>query len=421
MGARLDMTAHSTLDPESFQRLLSNAFAVQESGMDAESLTAIVELQRAIATGEADVDRAMDVIATRARNVANATGIAIGLLKGDQLVYRAGSGSGVPYVGQHVMATLCVSGQNVASGEILRVENARTDKRIEAAICRQFGAHSLLILPIYHEVTMAGVLEVLFDEAHAFQHREVLTYRLMATLVGDAVSYATRPEKEKAAADLSTMPRSIGVTTPPKEKARNDRASVPAAATNRAIYPARETFVARAGKLSALTHAVWEASNRAKRVPWFKGQWETALGMAAVMVIACWIGFRDRRPALTPGMSGSQGLNAFEQQLTVSPAKRVLANNSSKVQTALGREPSERKTSRSMPLPVVDRNIRVRYFSDDVTVRYFTPKTPPPQVLDKNVRVWHVSDDVTVRYFTLEPLVSPSSRSAETAAQPVNR
>ena len=28
------MTAHSSLDPESFQKLLSNAFEVQESGMD---------------------------------------------------------------------------------------------------------------------------------------------------------------------------------------------------------------------------------------------------------------------------------------------------------------------------------------------------------------------------------------------------
>src|SRR5713226_8622049 len=99
------MTANSTLAPESFRRLLSNAFTVQASRMAAESLTAMVELQRAVATGEADVDRAMDLIAVRARNVANATGIAIGLLKGDQLVYRAGSGSGVTYVGQHVMAT----------------------------------------------------------------------------------------------------------------------------------------------------------------------------------------------------------------------------------------------------------------------------------------------------------------------------
>src|SRR5260370_28300472 len=145
------MTTHSALDPESFQIILSNAFAVQESGMDAESRTAIFELKRAVATGEADLDRAMDLIAVRARNVANATGIAIGLLKGDQLVYRAGSGSGVTYVGQHVIATLCVAGPNLARGEILRVANAQTDRRIEDAIFRQFRAHALLRLAISHD------------------------------------------------------------------------------------------------------------------------------------------------------------------------------------------------------------------------------------------------------------------------------
>ena len=390
--------------------------------MDAESLTAIVELQRAIATGEADVDRAMDLIAAGARNVANATGIAIGLLQGDQLVYRAGSGSGVTYVGQHVMATLCVSGRNAASGEILRVENAQTDRRIEAAICRQFGAHSLLILPIYLDGAMAGVLDVLFDEAHAFQHREMLTYRLMAALVGEAMSYAALPEKKQApAADLSTMRQSIRLTRPPpREEALNDRASVPVAATNRAIYEAFGTFIARAGKLPGLTHWAWVLLKRAKHVLWYRGRWETAVGVAALLAIACWIGFRDGRSASSLEVSKLQGSNALEQQIPVAPAKRVLANSTSKPQTAPGLESGERKTSRSMPQRVLDRNIRVRYISDDVTVRYFTPNPPPQRVLDRNIRVRYISDDVTVRYFTPNPAVAPPS-PARSPAQPVSR
>ncbi len=413
------MTTHSTLGPESFQIILSNAFAVQESGMDAESRTAIFELKRAVATGEADLDRAMDLIAVRARNVSNATGIAIGLLKGDQLVYRAGSGSGVTYVGQHVMATLCVAGHNVASGEILRVENAQTDRRIEAAICRQFGAHSLLILPIYHDGTMAGVLDVLFDEAHAFQHREVLTYRLMTALVGEAMSYAARLEQKKAlAADLSTMRQSIRLTRPQREEALNDRASVLAAATNRAIYQAFGTFIARAGRLPTLTHSAWAVLKRAKCVPWYKSRSETAVGVAAVLVIACWICFRDHRPASPLGVSGLQGSNAPRQQMPFAPAKRVLANSTSKPQTALGLEPRERKTSRSMPQRVLDRNIRVRYISDDVTVRYFTPNPPPQRVLDRNIRVRYISDDVTVRYFTPNPPVTPPPSPAGTPRRP---
>ena len=417
------MTADFTPDPDSFQKLLSKAIAVQESGVDSESLTAIVELQRAIATGEADVDRAMDLIAARARNVANATGIAIGLLQGDKLVYRAGSGSGVTYVGQRVMATLSVSGHNTESGEILRVENAETDRRIEAAICRQFGAQSLLIMPIYHDGRMAGVLDVLFDEAHAFQHQEVVTYRLIAALVGEAMSYAARPEQKQAlAADLSSVRQSVHLTKPPqREEARNDHASVPAAATNRATYRAFGTFIARVGKLPGLTHAAWEVVKRAKHVPWYKSRWQTAAGVAAVLVVvACWIGFRDRRPALPLGVSGPQGSNALEQQMPFAPAKGVLPNSSSKPQTALGLEPGERKTSRSVRQRVLDRNIRVRYISDDVTVRYFTPKPPPQRVLDGNIRVRYISDDVTVRYFTPNPSVALPS-PVGSPAQPVSR
>jgi hypothetical protein len=416
------MTALSTLDPESFQRLLSNAFAVQESGIDAASLTAIVELQRAIRTGEADVDRAMDLIALRARNIANATGIAIGLLKGDHLVYRAGSGSGVTYVGQHVMATLCVAGHNPASGEILRVENAQTDRRIEAAICRQFGAHSLLILAIYRDGTIAGVLDVLFDGAHAFQRQEVLTYRLMAALVGEAMSYAARPEQKKAlAADQSTMRQSIRLTRPQREETLNDRASVPTAATNRTVYQAFGTFIARTGKLPTLTHLAKAVLKRVKRVPWYRGRWEAAVGVAAVLVIACWIGFRDRRSASPLGVSGLQGSNALGQQMPFAPAKRILANSTSKPQCALGREPGERKTFRSMPQRVLGRSIRVRFISDDVTVRYFTPNPPPQRVLDRNIRVRYISDDVTVRYFAPNPAVAPRPSPAGSPVQPVSR
>jgi hypothetical protein len=141
------------------------------------------------------------------------------------------------------------------------------------------------------------------------------------------------------------------------------------------------------------------------------------VGVTAVMVIACWIGFKDRRPALTSAVSWPQGSNALEQQVPVAPAKRVSENATSKVEPVLGQDPVERKTSRSVPLRVVDRNIRVRYFSDDVTVRYFTPKPAPHRVPTRNSHVRYISDDVTVRYFTPNLQHLPSTRPAETAAQ----
>jgi hypothetical protein len=165
-----------------------------------------------------------------------------------------------------------------------------------------------------------------------------------------------------------------------------------AAATNRAIYQPCGTFMARAGKVPALTRSAWAGLNRAKRLPLNVGRWETAVGVVAVLVIACSIGFIDRRLPSPPRVSG-----ALEQQIPFAPA--------------LGREPGEREASRTMPRRVLDRNIRVRYFSDDVTVRYFTPQPPPQRVSDRNIRVRYISEDVTVRYFLPKLAVADEVRS----------
>src|SRR5438132_5917746 len=214
-----------TLDRESFQNLLARASLAQEyldsqkakcPAVDVppepaigkqpkeaipvdyiQSLSTIVAVQRLIATDDVDVDGAMALIADQARNVANADGVAIGLLEGDNLVYRAGSGGAAAYIGRYVKATLSVAH---ASGEILRVENTQTDARIEAAICRQFGAKALLIVAICRGRAVVGAIEILFSDAHPFQDREVRTYQLMAGLVAEAMSHGGQLELEQGLA-----------------------------------------------------------------------------------------------------------------------------------------------------------------------------------------------------------------------------
>src|SRR5215472_11827756 len=193
------MSNDPTFDPSSLQRLLESAFAVQESGFSLPSLSAIVDLQRAIVAGQLPLDAAMQRIAEQARAVAGASGIAIGFVEGDQLFYRAGSGSAASYQGRRVMATLTIPARNKPRAEILRVEDATCDNRIEAAICQQFEAKSLLILPIYSEHLAKGVLQVFFKEAHTFHEQEVAIYRLFAGLVGEALASGYPQRMELAA------------------------------------------------------------------------------------------------------------------------------------------------------------------------------------------------------------------------------
>jgi anti-sigma regulatory factor (Ser/Thr protein kinase) len=189
----------------------------------------------------------------------------------------------------------------------------------------------------------------------------------------------------------------------------------------RAIVPLSSRAVAHALPTQlltpALTRSAWVASNRAKLIPLNVCRGVTAVGVAGVLVlvIAFWIGFRDRRPPSPSAISGLQRSNAL------APAERVVADRTSTPSTALGRAPGERKTSRAMPRRLLNSNIRVQYFSDDVTVRHFTPQSPPQPVPDRNIRVRHISEDVTVRYLSPNPAGAPSSTPNGSPARSVSR
>jgi len=390
------MSTHSSLDPERFQKLLADAFVVQESGIESRSLADLVELRGRVATGELDVDGAMPLVADRARNVANATGIAIALLKGDQLVYRAGSGSSAACVGRHVTAILSASKHAQSRDEILRVENAQTDGRIEATICRQFGARSLLILPIYDNRALVGVLEVIFGEAHPFHDREVRIYRLMTGLLGEAMSRSAQIKQEAAAAaELPVVEHRIEKIAPQVRQSLHEGGPMSGPATNAATgHTCRRPVVAsQSPARGRLTRAASIVMQRARRMPSYK-RW----AVAAILVLVSWIAYRDRRPASTFGASVLQGSNGIGEQLPSVPAK-TFASSISASQTAPVLTEDTRKNARPMPRLVRVGNNELDYVTPEVTVRYFTA-TPAPGRVEAASHVEHIGDDVTVRYFT---------------------
>jgi hypothetical protein len=287
-----------------------------------------------------------------------------------------------------------------ASAEILCVENAQADSRIEGAVCRQFGAESLLILPIYRDRAVVGVLEVLFDHAHVFQHREVRSYRLMAGLVGDVMSHAVRREHKKVlAADPSTM-QQMGQIRPQVQKSLNDSGSLPALTTNRAICKACGSPFAEAGKQPALRQSAWPASKRAKGVSFYKSRWKTAVAVAAVLVIARWIAYKENRPSTSPlGTSALRAPNAIEQPTPWMAEKRVSASSTSNPRTGVGTKEDGNRAARTMPHWVRVGNNELDYVAQDVTVRYFTAQRALQPVRNKDNQVRYISEDVTVRYF----------------------
>ena len=422
------MSVHSSVDWESLQELLASAFVVQESRPDAQLRSVIVQLLRLIRAGELDQNRAMQLIADRTRNVTNATGVAIGQLKGDQLVYQAGSGSAATYIGRHVMVALSVSAKIQAMREILRVEDADTDKRIGAAICRQIGAKSLLILPIYKDRTLAGVLEISFSMPHTFNGREVCTYQLMAIVVGEAMSHAAQVEQKKAAAaKLSTVPQGAErITQAPKFY--NDRGSP---TNHHTVCPTCGTFITDADKLPSLRASLVTAAQmiiyRARLFlsPPTLGKVARA-AVVTVLVVGGWIGYSHRPPAsssrsLAKQISGTQ-MSTTPMAASEDGSKHQTGPVKTEVASGAARSKLQRvkleadeqdyvaedvttRIPKINPRSVQVRKTQVDYLSDDVTVRYFTPKPALRRVREEDTQVDYISEDVTVRHFTTKPAI----------------
>ena len=420
-----DMFIYSSLDRNALQKLLANAFAVQQSQMDKQWLSAIVEVQGLIGRRELDVDGTMQLIVDRAQTVANATGVAIALFKGHQLVYRAGSGSAADYVGRHVMATLSVPADTTGSREILRVEDVETDTRIQAEICRQFGAKSLLILLIYHEQSVAGVLEVFFGEAHAFQDCEVRAYRLMAGLIGEAMSLSTHLERGKTgtaprpavpnpAVPNLALPNIVQQSPHQRTVVLNHTGSTPDA-DRRAIQPPWQATAAADGKVSILRQTAVLATallQQAKRGSWGGRRWNVAAAaVAALLVLTSWFVY-NRRPASSFRPSAVQAPIVVGPQAPVLRVKQVSANGTPTLRPAPVLVKPAGTGRASLRRVRVGEN-EVDYIGDDVTIRYFTPK---PKPTTRRVRVGasevaYIGDDVTVRYFKPKAAAVPPTQS----------
>ena len=422
------MNAHSSVDRESFQRFLASAFAVQESEIDSRFLSSFLGVQRSVGGGDLGIDGVMNLVVDSARDVADAAGVAIGLLERDQLVYRAGSGCSELWIGARFAASLTVSSKAADSREILRVENARTDSRIEGAICRQFGAESLLILPIYRDRLLAGVMEILFSEPHEFQDSEVRMYRLMARLIEEAVCRPVQSERNSAAG----VPLEVAVEVPAEVLAVRNvieemrRRSEHFAERSRILYSAVRDSVLRR-RQAALTAAQqspafrWPgllAENMVQRATEvFANKPLRSLALSAVATglgLTFWMSHGGRGPASrweSPAPSRSTAVTSLQPDVKPVDATR-------------GRR-LEPIPVPAIPVPVIpvpnndarlgnQRNRRVRvgqtevvYIGDDVTVRHFT-RTPPRRRAASQVA--HFGEDVTVRYFTPKPVVSSKSQ-----------
>ncbi len=132
---------------------------------------------------KSELDSILSRLVERVQYITGATGAAIGLLEGTDMVCRATSGTTAPDLGVHLETWKGLSGECIRSGETLRCENVEFDKRVEVESCQRMGVQSIVVTPVRRNNVVVGIFELFSSQPYAFQDRDVATLQRTAELV----------------------------------------------------------------------------------------------------------------------------------------------------------------------------------------------------------------------------------------------
>jgi putative methionine-R-sulfoxide reductase with GAF domain len=139
-------------------------------------------------TAHFSLQPAINVIAERAQALTGATGSAIALRQGNEIVCRARTGRTAPDLGVRLQMNSGISAECVSSGEIVLCNDAERHPRVDVEICRRLGVRSILAAPLRHLRSTLGVFEVLSSSADAFDGRDVATMQLLSSVMVSAIA-----------------------------------------------------------------------------------------------------------------------------------------------------------------------------------------------------------------------------------------
>ncbi len=141
-----------------------------------------------INAGEIDLEPGISIIAEKAQTLTGATGAAIALRRGNEIVCRARTGRTAPDIGVRLQTDSGLSAECVRTGEVLLCNDAESNPRVDWATCRRMGVRSILVAPLRYFRRTLGVFEVLSSTPHAFDNNDVATMRFLSGMMVATIS-----------------------------------------------------------------------------------------------------------------------------------------------------------------------------------------------------------------------------------------
>jgi PAS domain S-box-containing protein/diguanylate cyclase (GGDEF)-like protein len=179
-----------------------------------DQIGSIIEVQRAVASADLDVDAVMRLICERTQQLTHAEGATILILDGDAFVLRVATGFLQDRVGDRVPIEGSQPGWMHLHDESGILLDAKVDPRA-GRIARETGMRSGVAVQLRHRNEKIGQLVVVSRQLNAFTNDHVETLKRLSAVLSSALFHAaefeTRGQQVEALARFETIYRSATV------------------------------------------------------------------------------------------------------------------------------------------------------------------------------------------------------------------
>jgi putative methionine-R-sulfoxide reductase with GAF domain len=238
-------------------------------------LTALTAVKREVEAIGSNLDAALQLIAERSLGFLRASGAAIALSRGAEMICLARAGDDAPPLGARLQVGSGFSGECVRAGRLLRCDDCESDPRVDQESCRALGIRSIIAIPIQVDDSIVGLLELFSAQPNAFSADDHVLLRHLAEAAVIAVGGASRV--------------TVGIT----------------AATQSAVAQPEPSF-----EIPLITSTSWVREHLRL----------VLAGAAALVIISGFLAFEARTPSSAPATHAAQPLSqpatkAFVQDL----------------------------------------------------------------------------------------------------------
>ena len=149
-----------------------------------------------------DLDKFMQISVDRLAVVTGAKGIAVELVEGDELVFRACNQRLRQHVGRRFLRSGSLSGLCIEQRKVLICDDAETDLRANQEVCGSAGVRSMLCAPLFGGDGALGVVKLMALTPQAFTAEDgeavSLTARALGAALGRQLAYAKQAATVRA-------------------------------------------------------------------------------------------------------------------------------------------------------------------------------------------------------------------------------